>query len=94
MVRHIKPEDLIFIDETGINLSLTRTYARSASGLRAYGERPYQRGKNVSLIGALNLKGFVGAMTVEGGTNGDVFRAFVEQILVPCLWQAGSCSDG
>ena len=25
-------------------------------------------------------------MTVEGGTNGDVFRVFVEQILVPCVW--------
>jgi transposase len=28
----------------------------------------------------------LGALTVEGGTNGDVFRVFVEQILVPCLW--------
>jgi transposase len=77
---------LIFIDETGINLALTRIYARSVEGMRAYGERPHQRGQNVSLIGAIALKGFVGAMTVEGGTNGDVFRVFVEQILVPCLW--------
>lgn len=63
-----------------------RIYARSLEGVRAYGARFYQRGQNVSLIGALALKGLVGAMTVNGGTNGDVFRAFVEQILVPCLW--------
>lgn len=94
MVRHIKPENLIFIDETGINLSLTRTYARSASGLRAYGERPYQRGQNVSLIGALNLKGFVGAMTVEGGTNGDVFRDESGTNFSSLFVARGSCSDG
>jgi len=29
-------------------------------------------------------------MTVAGGTNGDVFIAFVEQILVPNLWP-GAC---
>ena len=85
-MRDVKPSDLIFIDETGINLALVRTHARSASGLRAYGERPYQRGKNVTLVGAIALKGLVAAMTVEGGTTGEVFRAFVEQILVPSLW--------
>ena len=26
-------------------------------------------------------------MTVEGGTNGEVFRVFTKDILVPCLWQ-------
>ena len=76
---------MIFIDETGINLALRRTYARSIEGLRAYGERPYQRGGNITLIGAIALKGFLGAITVEGGTNGEVFRVFTKDILVPCL---------
>ena len=86
IVRNVNPEDLIFIDETGVNLALTRTCARSRQGLRAYGERPYQRGKNISLIGAIALKGLVAAMTINGGTNGEVFRVFVEQVLVPNLW--------
>jgi transposase len=85
-VRDIQQENLIFIDETGINLSLARTYARSHEGMRAYSKRPYVRGQNISLIGAIALKGFIGAMTVEGGTNGDVFRVFIEQILLPELW--------
>lgn len=25
-------------------------------------------------------------MTIEGGTNGEVFRVFTKNILVPCLW--------
>ena len=52
-VRNVKPEDFIFIDETGINLALVLTYDRSVKGTRTYGERPYQRGQNVSLIGAI-----------------------------------------
>ncbi len=89
-IRELRPEDLIFIDETGVNLAMVRLYARALEGQRAYGERPYSRGKNVTLIGAIALTGFVGAMTVEGGTNGDVFITFVEQILVPNLWP-GAC---
>jgi transposase len=71
----------------GMNPSLRRTYGRTLRGLRAYGERPYLHGQNVTVLGAIALKGFLGAMTVEGGTNSEVFRVFVEQILVPCLWK-------
>ncbi len=40
-IRDIKPEDLIFIDETGVNLAIVRTYARAVEGQRAYRERLY-----------------------------------------------------
>jgi transposase/uncharacterized protein YnzC (UPF0291/DUF896 family) len=89
-IREVRPQDLIFIDETGVNLAMVRLYARALKGQRAYGERPYSRGENVTLIGAIALAGFVGAMSVDGGTNGDVFITFVEQILVPNLWP-GAC---
>lgn len=85
-VAEIEPQDLIFIDETGMNLGLSRTCARSIQGTRAYGTKPYERGANISLIGAISLKGFLGSMTVSGGTDGAAFRVFIEKILVPCLW--------
>ena len=37
------------------------------------------------MIGALALDGFRGFMTINAGTSGDVFIAFVEQELVPNL---------
>ena len=86
----MRPEDLVFIDETGMNLSMVRLYGRAVEGQRAYGERPYTRGKNVTLIGALALTGFVAGWTIDGGTNGDAFIGEVEQILVPNLWP-GAC---
>ncbi|MFW5766704.1 MAG: IS630 family transposase, partial [Coleofasciculus sp.] len=63
-----------------------RTHARSPKGQRAYGSKPYSRGKNVSVIGAIALKGFLGCMTLEGTTNGDAFQVFVEKVLLNCLW--------
>ena len=79
----MRPEDLVFIDETGMNLSMVRLYGRALEGQRVYGERPYTRGKNVTLIGALALTGFVAGWTIDGGTNGDANISFIEQILVP-----------
>ena len=37
------------------------------------------------MLGAIRLDGFQCMMTVNGGTDGDVFLAFVEQLLVPTL---------
>lgn len=85
-VKEVNPKDLIFIDETGMNTALTRSHARAPIGVRAYGYRPYRKGKNLTLIGAITLSGFLGGMTVDGGTDGSVFRTFVEKILVPRLW--------
>ncbi len=47
-VRGILAKDMIFIDESGINLALTRLFARSVKGTRARGSKPLKRGKNVS----------------------------------------------
>jgi hypothetical protein len=41
----VRPEDLVFIDETGMNLSMVRLYGRAVEGQRAYGERPDTRVK-------------------------------------------------
>ncbi len=49
-------QDLIFIDETGVALALTRLRGRSPRGKRTRGKRPSKRGKSVSIISAINLK--------------------------------------
>jgi hypothetical protein len=58
-MQNVLAKDLIFIDESGINLALTRLFARSPLGQRARGARPQKRGKNVSLIGAIGLNGLL-----------------------------------
>lgn len=76
---------LIFLDEAGVNLAMTRRYARSPRGQRAYSSAPINYGPNVSVLGAIGLRGVVTAMSIDGPIDGAIFRAFVEQFLAPEL---------
>jgi transposase len=81
----LAPEDCIFIDEAGGHQAMTRLYARAPRGQRAQATKPVNRGRHVTMLGALRLQGLVAAMTVEGGTDGEVFLAFLHEVLVPQL---------
>jgi transposase len=76
---------LVFIDESGSHVAMTREWARSPRGHRAPGLAPRNRGCITTMIGALALDGVRTLMTVEGGTDLAVFRTFVEHFLVPNL---------
>jgi transposase len=74
-----------FIDESGINLAMTRLFGRAPRGERVGDTVPQNYGPNVTMIGALSLQGLDAVMTVEGAADGAVFRAYVEQGLGPTL---------
>jgi transposase len=57
---------------------------------RAYSKCPYNRGKNVTMIGAIATTIFLAPFTFEGWTNQDAFLTYVTQVLVPELW-SGAC---
>jgi len=78
-------EYLIFVDETGSHIDLARAYAWAPRGRRAQATKLRNRGQALTLIGAMGVNGLVAAMTVDGGTDGEVFRSYVEQVLVPQL---------
>ena len=78
-------EELIFLDEFGINLTMTRTHARAPLGVRAHVTEPFQHGSNISVISALGLQGVCAPMMIEGAINSEVFAQYVEHLLVPCL---------
>jgi transposase len=90
LVKGILAKDLVFIDESGVNLALTRLHARSPKGSRAHGKRPQKRGRNVSLIGALGFKGLLAEAKIMGAVDGLTFEAFIARRLVPKLWE-GAC---
>jgi len=76
---------LKFIDESGVNISMTRLYGRAPRGERVVGRAPQNWGENVSMLGALSAVGLCALMTVDGATDGDVFTAFVREVLAPTL---------
>jgi transposase len=74
-----------FIDESGVNLAMTRLYGRAPRGERATGSVPINYGPNLTIIGALGTTGLDALMTVDGATDGDIFRAYVGEVLCPTL---------
>ena len=85
-VKDIEPHNLVFLDETGVMLGLTRTYARSPRGSRVYDLKPFYRGARVTVIGAISLTGVVALMTLDGAMDGNAFKVFIKQCLLPQLW--------
>ena len=83
----LEPEDLVFVDEMGSHVALTRLYARSRRGRRAYGTVKRNRGRNLTTIGAVTLEGVQASFAFEGGTDGDgaAFLVFVREVLAPSL---------
>lgn len=82
----MRPEDLVFVDESGVNLSFCRLWARAPRGLRAFGNAPQNWGENISILSALTLQGTLASMHVPGATDGEVFLSYVEEVLAPQLW--------
>uniref|UniRef100_UPI0030D93386 IS630 family transposase n=1 Tax=Picosynechococcus sp. PCC 11901 TaxID=2579791 RepID=UPI0030D93386 len=83
-------KDLIFIDESGVDLALTRLRGRAPRGKRAHGKRPSKRGKRVSMISAISLEKVLTNVNLLGSSDGLTFEAFIHRQLVPQLWQ-GAC---
>ena len=74
-----------FIDESGVNLAMTRLYGRAPRGERALGSAPINYGENLTIIGAMGIRGLSALMTVDGATDGDIFRVYVGEVLCPRL---------
>ena len=76
---------MIFVDESGLNLALTRLYARAPRGVRAVGSVPQNYGQSLTVLAALDCHGMRAALLVPGATDRDVFLSFVQQVLGPQL---------
>ena len=85
-VKDIEPKNLVFLDETGVLLGLSRSHARSQLGTRAYAVKPFYRGQKVTVIGAISLTQVVALMTIDNSMDSQAFEVFIEKCLVPQLW--------
>jgi len=76
---------LIFIDETWSKTNMTRLRGRAPEGERLVEKVPHGHWQTTTLIAALDIEGICCSTVVDGAVNGDVFEAFVEQVLAPEL---------
>ncbi len=64
---------------------LTRLWGRAPRGQRIAESTPQGHWRVLTILGALCLRGILAAMTIESATDGDVFLAYLEHVLCPCL---------
>jgi transposase len=76
---------LIFLDETGVATDLARTRGRGPRGQRVIGKIPYGHWKTTTFLAGLRHDGIAAPFVVDAPMDGDIFLAYVEQVLVPSL---------
>ena len=81
----LDPKKLVFLDETGANTKMTRRYGRAPRGQRLVDAVPHGHWKTTTFVGALRADGLTAPMVIDGAMNGDLFVAYVRQVLVPTL---------
>jgi transposase len=64
---------------------MTRQWGRAPKGERICEATPQGRWKVLTTLGAMSLRGILATMTIESATDGDVFKAYVEQVLCAAL---------
>ena len=75
----------MFLDESGASTQLTRNYGRAPGGERVPEGTPHSRWHTLTMLAALTTQGLQAPMTIEAPTDGDVFLAYLEQVLCPQL---------
>jgi transposase len=81
----IDPSRLIFLDESGVTTEMTRRYGRAARGERVAEGTPAGHWRTLTVLGAIRMSGWVATMTIEAATDGEIFMAYLEQLLCPQL---------
>lgn len=84
-VRDIAPERLVFLDESGLNLSMSRSHAWVRRGCELIDRIPMNWGTNLTLLGAIRLSGWVVLTSMYATANGDRFVAWMRTYLLPKL---------
>jgi len=72
----------VFLDESGVTTEMTRRYGWAPRPQRVSEAVPAGHWRTRTVLAAWTTAGVLASMTIESPTDGDVFLAFVEQVLV------------
>ena len=81
---------LIFVDESGVNLPMTRSVAWAPVGKRAVDDVPGNRWSNYSVITGLRATGIVAPTVVPGAIDGQAMLQWVTVVSFPSSNRATS----
>lgn len=76
---------LVFLDESGANLSMSRSHAWIRRGTEMFDPKPMNWGTNLTMIGAIRSDGWLALSTMFQTANGDRFVDWIRKRLAPKL---------
>ena len=76
---------LIFLDESGVNINMTRIYGWAMGGNRVVDNAPINTPTNTTILSSIRLNGQTAYTTYSGGTTGEKFVEYLKNILFPTL---------
>jgi transposase len=81
----LDPKRLVFIDETWVKTNMAPTHGRCRRGQRLYAKVPHGHWNTTTFVAALRHDGITAPFVLDGPINGEWFKAYVENVLVPTL---------
>ena len=76
---------IVYLDESGFELSSPRTHGYQLKGKRSFGKHDWHCRKRVNAIGAITDNNFITVSLFTGSVNSDVFYAWITLDLLPKL---------
>jgi transposase len=81
----LDPHRLVFIDETWVKTNMAPLRGWGPRGSRLLGRAPHGKWRTLTFLAALRTDGLTAPCVFNGPINGEAFRAWVAQMLVPGL---------
>jgi hypothetical protein len=81
----IDPARLVFIDETWAKTNIARAHGWWRRGFPLRVQVPHGHWRTMTFLAALRHDRITAPCVIDGPINGESFRAYVEQLLVPTL---------
>jgi transposase len=84
-VAQLPVEHFKFLDESSVNIDLTRRYGRAAPGQRVVDSVPQPSGPQTTTLAVIGWTGITAPLVLSGSVNGSVFYGYIEQCVAPTL---------
>ena len=78
-------DKLVFLDESGVNIDMTRHYGRAIAKERVVDHAPENTPTSTTILSSIRFDGSTVYTTYQGGTTGDRFIEYLENFLIPTL---------
>lgn len=78
-------DNLVFLDESGVNTDMTKHYARAKTNERAVDSTPINTPSSTTILSSIRLDGRTAHTIYQGGTTAERFAGYLRDTLLPTL---------